>query len=509
MSSANKLIVKNSIYLLSRTVILTAISLYTVREVLHLLGAEGYGLFSLIFGLVTLFAFINGAMTSATQRFISIEIGKKNSKGITESFFASLLIHVTIGLFLLFFLLLLKDFILLNFLNVENFHYEANYIYMFACANIVITFIQSVFIALITSYERMKIFSYISLFEGGLKLLIVYALYLGVGNTLIVYSGLFCFSSLLCLILYLFYSSKLIKSDFDLDKIEIKNIFNFMKDMKGFMGWSLIGNIAWVGKNQGLNILLNLFFGILMNAAYAIAIGLASIINNLLASVSNAIKPQIYKKYASGEYENFYNLITFGTKYYMFILILFIIPITFSMEKILNLWLKDIPNYAIDFSILALVLVLFESYSLLLIAAVQATGKIVANQLMVGGILILNLPISYFFLKNGYDAKVIYHVAIVLTFLALLVKLIILEKVSKYRAIDFVKYVFIPNSIFLFLVSIIFYYIGYLTKNLNIFNWLLFLIFGLCVCLILLYMFFLNSFERGKINSYIFSRVKG
>ena len=509
MSSANKLIVKNSIYLLIRTVILTLISLYTVREVLHLLGVEGYGLFSLIFGLVTLFAFINGAMTSATQRFISAEIGKKSSKGITEVFYASLFIHVGIGSILLFSLIFLKDYILLSFLNVEKFYYEANYIYIYACANILITFIQSVFVALITSHEKMKIFSYISLFEGAIKLIIVYILYLVSGNTVILYSALFAFSSLVCLILYCYFSYNLIKTNLKLGEIEIKNIISFVKDMKGFIGWSLIGNLAWVAKNQGLNILLNVFFGVILNAAYAIAIGLATIINNLLSSVSNAVKPQIYKNYSRGEYENFFKLITYGTKYYMFILIVFIVPVIFSMEKILNLWLKDVPNYSIDFSILALILVLFESYSLLLIAAVQATGKIMLNQLIVGGILILNIPISYLFLKSGYDSKVVYYVAITLTIVALLLKLVILQKVSRYKAIYFIKMVFIPTNLFLLMTSFVFYFIGFLFSNFGIIGWLVSLVFGVLICLILLYVIFLNSFERNKVRLYLFSKIKG
>lgn len=509
MRSNSKLIVKNSIYLLSRTIFLILINLFALKEVLKILGAEAFGLFNLIFGVVALFAFVNGALTSATQRFISFEIGTFNNKGIVNSIFACLFIHCLIATIIMLVLFIVKDYILEEFLSIAGYKKEANYLYYFACINIFISFIQSVFIALITSFEKMKLFSYISIFEAILKLSTVYILYLNLYNSVISYGFLLSLASLIVLFIYILFSYKIIVNNSINFKFEIRTIIPYVSSIRGFIGWSLIGNLAWVCKNQGSNVLLNIYFGVLLNAAYALSLALTSLVNNLLSSVSNAIKPQIFKSYSTGNKENFYSLIINGTKYYIYFLTLITVPLIFFMDIVLALWLNDIPKYAVEFSILTMILVLVESYSVLLITAVQATGKIAINQLVVGGILLMNIPISLCLLEYNNNPYIVFYVAIFLSVIALFLKIIITNKVSGLNISQFVKSVIIPCNLYTLLIGILFYSTRIISEGYDTYMIIMVLIFSYIFAILIFYSLFLSNTEKSALNYRISKYLKG
>ena len=506
MNKTNKIILNNSIFLLLRTLVLTFVSLLTVRELLIALGASDYGLFNLIYGAVGLFSFINGAMLSSTQRYLSYEIGLNNKIGIVNTFWASVLIHVSLGVAILLILIIVKEFFLKN-INLEGSVNKANYLYLFSCLIVFFSFIQSPLIALITSFEKMNFFAYLSLFEGFLKLVGVYALYFFLPRELIMYGFFLLLIAILTFSLYLINSFRILKeNNINVFKSEIK-LNKKIRKMSKFMSWSLIGNLAWVLKNQGSNVLLNVFFGMVVNAAYAISIGLSGMINNLVSSISNAIKPQIFKSYAAGDLDRFYTLISPGTKYYMYLLIFLFTPVILTIDNILSLWMKDVPKYAADFSALSIILIVIESYSILLIAAVQATEKIALNQVLVGGVLLLNIPISYLMLDKGYFPQIIFLVSILISILALIIKLIIVKHLTKYKIHNFMLTVLFPTIFFAILILGLTFIVKEsfgILKGIEIISF--YLLSYMANFLVLFFIFFKKA-DRNKAYNYIFLKL--
>ncbi|ANF82887.1 hypothetical protein A3K93_12270 [Acinetobacter sp. NCu2D-2] len=496
MSSANKLIVKNSIYLLSRTLILTAISLYTVREILNILGVEGYGLFNLIFGFVALFAFVNGAMTSATQRFISIEIGKKNESGVIDTFYCSVFIHAIVGFSIVSVLFTIKGVILNKFLNINGYYDIASVLYNLAVLNIFITLVQSVFVAVITAFENMKFFSFISIVEAVLKLISVYILYLGLGENITVYGYLLLLVSVSCLLMYMYASYKVLKNIRNVN-LRFGRIKIVAKEMKDFMGWNLIGNLASVLKNQGVNVILNIIFGLAFNASYALAISISNVFNQLINSVTNAINPQIYKSYGNGDMSRNFKLISLGSKYCFSIFLLIILPIFLDANLFLGFWLEKVPIYTDVFVTLALLILAIDSLSLTLITGLHATGKIKIYQIVVGMTSMINLPFSYMILKLFGEPYFIYYVSMFLAIFCLILRLIFLRKLIEFDLRNYMKVVLFPSFCFLlFLLVIYFLYSLFILNNSSGLIKLLILFLIEILAILFFYFFVMQNNER-------------
>jgi len=502
MNVKDKVIIKNSLYLLSRTLLLSIISLYTVREVLHVLGAEGYGLFNLIFGVVTLFAFVNGALMASTQRYLGYKLGQKDIVGLKDVFFTSCMIHFILACTLGIVLFIFKDIIINKVLSVGLFKKEAEFLYLLAITNVFITVMQSPFSAIITIYEKMKVFAYLAILEGTSKLLVVYALYIVDYNKIILYGVLLVTVSLMILMLHIIYSYRSFPQVCSIKNTKDIQLKLHLKDMLGFMGWSLIGNLAYVAKKQGVNVILNMFFGIVVNAAYALSMTITTLVSNLVSSVSNAIKPQLFKSYAEKNMSNFYSLLSNGTKYYIYALIIILLPLMLCLNELLHFWLVDVPVYAVLFCKLALLIVFIEAYSTLLIVAVQATGNIRNNQIILGSLLLLNLPIGFAFLHFGYAAYSVFYVSLVLSLVILMVRLFIVQALTGYKVSFFIRDVLIPTLKCVFVAGLAAFFYRYL-----IYSWSVsfFTVFSL-MCLIgitsllCIYLVGLNSIEKEKIR---------
>ena len=507
MSSKDKKIAKNSIYLLSRTLLLTVISLYTMREILHVLGVEDYGLFNLIYGIVALFTFANGALTASTQRFLSYKIGENDNQGVKNVFYSSVEIHLLLASIIILISFLFKDYILNELLNIKNMQYEANIIYNLALFSVFISIFQSPFTALITSYEKMEIFAYISLLEAGAKLCVVYLLYVFSGEKIILYSSYLLIISVFIFIIYSFFCIKKIPNIFkEINKVDMRK---YRKEILNFMGWSLIGNLAWISRIQGVNVILNIFYGVSVNAVYAISINVSNVINSFFLSVSNAIKPQIFKSYAQGDINRFHKLISKGTKYNLIGLLIFVIPLIILINETLFFWLKEVPSNAAIFIELSLVILFFEISSSFLITGIQATGKISLYQFILGGLILLNLPIIYVLLYWGASVESSFYVLIFISAISLIARLIFIYKYTGYNLKLYFNEVVVP-IVFSILIIYCFDYILYnslmkyyyieFTEFLNLF----FMAFILIVVNILISLIFaLDKAEKNIVFSYI------
>lgn len=503
MDPRNKRIVKNSIFLLIRILFLALVGLYTVREVLAALGVEGFGLYNVIFGLVIMFTFINGALTSATQRYLSYEIGAKNIKNIKNIFLASFFIHVVIGILVIIIIFLLKNVFINNVLNVDEYVYEANFIYYLATISIFFSILQVPFSALITSYEKMDAFAHISIFEGMAKLIVVYLLYVIDFNKIISYAGYLTVISFLVLALHILYCLKKFKDLWQEGGVDILNIKTIIPEILSFVGWSLIGNLAAVFRNQGVNTVLNIFYGVILNAAFAIAMTVTNLLNSVLSSVSNAIKPQIFKSYAEKDYSRFFSLVNNGTRYYVYIISLLLFPLYFLLYFLLEVWLKNVPEYTLIFCQLSLVVVLIESYSVLIMSAIQATGKIKLNQIVLGSILLLNVPISYLFLYSDFEPYWVFYISILLSLVVFVIRLFIFKFLTDFKILYFFKYVFIPTFLNASIAYLLGYYLFDFLDTHDNFIYMILKASLYLVIMIMLMMLFLNTKERAIIFKYI------
>ncbi|MDM1719800.1 hypothetical protein [Acinetobacter towneri] len=445
--SKNTTILRNASYLVFRTLLVSLIGLFTVREVLRLLGVEEYGLFNLVFGIAALFAFINGAMVSSTQRYLSYYIGKKNNKLFEDAWSSSLFLHLLIAVTVSVVLLSIRDLMLNRVLSIDlNYMKSANFIFYFAIISIFISIFQAPFNALILAKEKMSFYAGLSLYDAISKLGIVFCLYFMQESLLEKYTILYVSSSLVVFVIYILYCYK----KFD-KKIQLKvSNVPLLKEMFFYSSWNISGNFAAISKIQGINILLNIFFGVIVNSAYAITNTVIGVVSGLINSITTAINPQIYKSYAEEDYKRNSLLINIGSKFSFFFCLLIVLPILFNTQYLLELWLHEIPDYLIDFVQLALVIMLIDCLSGTLMTGIQATGKIKIYQIVVSISVFMNLPLSYLTLQFIPKPSVIYWIALLMAFVSLGLRLYFLKRLAKFSIIVYMNSVLVKIALVLF-----------------------------------------------------------
>ena len=432
----NKRIAKNTAMLYFRMMITMAVSLYTSRIVLITLGVEDFGIYNVVGGFVTMFGFLNSAMASATQRFLSFEIGRNDWKQLQNVFSMSINIHFIIA----FVILLFAETIGVWFLNTQltippERMVAARWVYQFSILALMVNMVSVPYNAIIIAHERMNVFAWVSIAEVSLKLLIVFMLQWFGFDKLKLYAVLMFAVSLIIRLIYGIYCNQKFKES-KFYYYWNKPLFN---TLTSYAVWNLWGNIAFVIMGQGVNILLNIFFGPLVNAARGIAFQINSAVNSFVHNFQMAMNPQIIKSFASDDLKYMHQLIYQGSKFSFFLLFTLSLPIFLEVEIILRLWLKIVPEYTIIFTRLMIINVLIDCISGPLMTAAQATGKIRVYQGVVGGLLILNLPVSYLFLRLGFGPEITLLVSIGISLFALLTRLKIISPLIKMKIADYLK----------------------------------------------------------------------
>lgn len=432
---------KNTLFLYARMLFSMAVSLYTSRVVLNALGVSDYGIYNVVGGVLALFGFFNSSMSVASQRFLSFDLGTKNQAQLNKTFNVTLNIHI--GIALLVFIVaetaglwLVKDQLDLPADRME----AALFVYHFSIVSSMISITQTPFSALIIAHERMNIFAVVSIAEASLKLVAVYLLQLSPFDKLKTYSVLLLLITLFISTVYKLYCvKKLDESKFRLvlDKTLHRRILSFS-------GWNLFGNIAGVAKGQGTNVLLNIFFGTILNAAYGIMMQVQNAVNLFVNNFQMAVNPLITKSYATGDLVGMKKLVFHSAKICYFVVFMLICPIIYSVDFILGWWLNQSVPYAAGFTTLTLINLLIESISRPLITAAMATGNIKLYQIVLGSILFLNLPLSYLAFKWFSLPTLFLHIAIALSLVILGLRLLFLVKLIHLDLLKFAKQVFIP-----------------------------------------------------------------
>ncbi len=439
-SENNKRIAKNTAMLYLRMLFTMLVSLYTSRVVLNTLGVDDFGIYNVVGGVVTMFSFLNSAMSSGTQRFLSFELGKKDYEQLKRIFSMSINIHASIAIIIF----ILAETIGLWFLNTQltipdERMVAANWVYQFSILAFIVTIMSVPYNAAIISHERMSIFAYVSILEVTLKLVIVFILQWFGFDKLKLYAILVFLVSLIIRIIYGIYC----KHNFKECNYYIFWDSKLYSTLMSYAGWNLWGNFASVTMNQGINILLNIFFGPVVNAARGIAYQVNGAVNSFVTNFQMAINPQIVKSYAANDKEYMHKLIYRGAKYSYYLLFLLSLPVLIETESILKWWLKIVPEYSVIFCRLVLINALIDCISGTLMTSAQASGKIKLYQSVVGGLLLCILPLSYLLLKLGYPAETTIYVNICISIVAIVFRLIIISPLVSLKKSMFFKEVII------------------------------------------------------------------
>ena len=454
-SQNNKRIAKNTAMLYFRMLLTMAVSLYTSRIVLNTLGVEDFGIYNVVGGFVSMLGFLNSAMASATQRFLAFEIGRNDKIQLRNVFSMSVNIHVLIA-FLIF---IIAETVGLWFVNTQltippERMVAARWVYQFSILTLMVNMLSVPYNAMIIAHERMNVFAWVSIVEVSLKLFIVFMLVWFGFDKLKFYAVLTFGVALFIRFIYGMYCNRKFKESrfqFYWDKPLFKTLISYAS-------WNLWGNAAGIIMGQCVNILLNIFFGPVVNAARGIAYQVRSAVNQFVHNFQMAMNPQIIKSFASDDLKYMHQLIFQGAKYSFFLLFTLSLPIILEAEVILKLWLKTVPDYTVVFTQLVLINILIDSISGPLMTAAQASGKIKLYQGVVGGLLILNLPISYLFLKLGYSPEITLYVSIGISIIALYTRLKIISPLVKLSVLSYLKEVvfrILPVALIAMIIPII------------------------------------------------------
>lgn len=443
-SSSNKRIAKNTMMLYLRQVLILLVSLYTVRVVLNALGVQDYGVYSVVGGIVSLFSFLSGTMSSATQRFFSFSLGQNDYLKLRHIFSVNSIIYLGIAVITLVLLETIGLWFIKEQLNVPVDRYDsAIFIYHFSVFTFIATIAKTPFVAMIIAHEDMRIYAYVSIVEAIMKLVVAYLLVYLPWDKLEIYGILLFAVAVINAVLY---------GGISLWKYEECQFRKFYWDKKvfleiiGFTGWTLFGQLTTVFRNHGVTILLNQAFNPIIVAAKAIATNITSQINIFSNNFNVGLYPPIIKAYAAKEKKYMFSLIFNGSKITFFLMWIFALPFFVEMETILQIWLKEPPAYAVLFTRLALMEVLINSVSLPIATAARAPGKMKIYELTLGSIQIGIFIVSWIVLKLGGAAYSVFIVAIAANLLMFLVRLLIVSKLIQLPVKFFFKKTVLPLS---------------------------------------------------------------
>lgn len=414
--STNTRIARNTLLLYFRMFLLIIVQLYTVPIILRALGASDYGLYYAVGGIAAMFSFIGGSLSSGSQRFLAYALGKRDIKLLKRTFDTTVSTYIVFAI-ISFFVLEIGGIWFLNYqMNIPADRLiAANWCYQFSIFAFVVNLMVIPYMATVIVHERMSLFAYLSILECVLKLSVAIALQYILKDKLIVYAILiFVIAGLVQAVYWLYCRFQF---------AECKN-YSFSwssktgKELYIYSGWNAVGSLAIISRQHGLNVLINLFFGTILNAAHSIAQQIYGVLTQFVNNLYVATRPQITKFYATGDTVEMWNLVFRSARLAFYLLMLISIPLIIEMNTILKLWLGEVPQYTVEISILMIISMLIETQVNQIIAAFQAANRIKRYQLYSSTILLCNIPVTYWLLRILGDVPLLpYFVSILLSVL--------------------------------------------------------------------------------------------
>ena len=437
-SANNKRIAKNTLMLYIRMALLMLVTLYTSRVILKALGVEDYGIYCVVGGFITMFAIISNSLSEAISRFITFELGKGNVSKLNDVFCTSVIIQIVIALIVF----VLSETLGVWFLNTqldipENRLYAANWVFQFSIITFVVNLISVPYNATIIAHEHMSAYAYMSIIDAVLRLLIAFLIVTAPIDRLIFYALLMCLASVLMRFIYGLYCKK------HFAECGFRWIFRkpLLKEIFSFAGWNFIGAGSGILRDYGVDVLLNIFCGPLVNAARGISMQVFSAVRVFFSSFTTALNPQITKSFAEGNKEYSFKLVFQGAKLTYLLLYIVSLPIILEAPTILQFWLGVVPEYSVVFVQLVLIYGLTEAISYTMITLMLATGNIRNYQIIVGGCQLLNFPLSYILLKLGVSPEYTFVVSILIALSSLFFRLFMLKRMVDLPVVAFLTHV--------------------------------------------------------------------
>lgn len=491
-ADSNKRIAKNTLFLYIRMIIMMLVNLYTARLILQALGVQDFGIYNVVAGIIVLFTFINGSLSVASQRFLNFSLGKGNVNEVGRVFSMSLTAHMVIALLVFLFSETIGLIILRNMNFPIDRYYAVEWTYQYAVLTCLVKIVRVPYNASIIAYEKMSFYAWISIIEAFLNLLIVFVLILFKGDKLIVYSCLLLMLTFIINLIYLIYC----KLNFSTCKYRFFWDTKLMKKFLSFMGWSLAGSIANVGAQQGLNMIINIFCGVYVNAAVGISNQVMSAVGNFLSNFQTAFNPQLVKSYASNDEHYFMTLIFKSSKFSYYLMLIISLPVLINCDFFLKVWLGTVPIYAVEFSQLMIVFLLFDAISGPLWISVQATGKIKHYQLLMAFLILLNLPLTYIVLRLGLSPVYVFVGRVSINIITLLARIIYLRKLINLPIYRFIKDVLLV----LLIVTVISLPLPIFLDSLVTTNWINVICISFCSIIISSTTIYYIGLTRGEKN---------
>lgn len=444
VSENNRRIARNTVLLYIRTLFSQLLALYTSRKILEVLGVEDFGIYNVVGSVVGMLTFLNGSMSVATQRFLAIELGRGDLKSYNRVFSMACLIHIALALLIVIAAETVGLWFLNTHLNIpDDRMVAANWVYQFSILSIAVGIIQTPYMASLTAHEHMNVYAYVGMGTSILGLLIVFLLPIIDNDHLTVYALLILIIQLLAACVYRVYAIR----QFSECRFHCYWKVDLFRSMLGFTGWNLFGTIAWMLKDQGINMLMNIFGGPVVNAARGISYQVLSAVQNLVTGFNTAVNPQLTKNFASGNNENFFKLMMTSSKISFFLLMLIALPVMLEIVYLLNLWLVEVPTYTIIFTRLILIEALLSVYSGPMVTSLMATGEIKWYQIVVGSAMLLNVPLAYLFLHLGYSILTPLIVSIGVTVLSSVLRLWFCKHQLGLSIFKYVNNVILPTFV--------------------------------------------------------------
>lgn len=478
------------------------ISFYSSRIVLNALGVENYGIYNVAGGIVGMLAFINSSMTLATNRYLSYAIGKQDKELLQRTFNTSLIIHFIIALAILVLSETLGLWYFDKYLNIpEASRVLAMWVYQISVLASMMAIINVPYVALVTAHEDMGVYAYLSLAEGVMKLGVAFLLTVAVFSNIKWYA---IFNFCISIFIFLFWRFLDAKK---YPYCRYRNEFDrpLFKEMFGFVSWQMVGSISWVLRNQGANLVLNYFFGPVLNTARSLSIQVNGGVTALVSNFQTASNPQIVKHFSQNNLDSMQKLLFRSSKMSFILIFVFAFPVIWEVEPILKFWLHNIPPFAIIFVRLALIATIVDSLSGMLSQSALATGNIKRYTKIVTVIMLSYIAWVYLFFKLGYSPQTMIYVEIGCYIGVFIARLLVCRELYGLHAGAYLKEVTLREMMIVVTsLGIIFTLSQYLHLNFGMIGNLIFYFF---ICVIIAWVLGLSSNEREWVKSLISSRV--
>lgn len=506
-SSKNKQILRNTMFMYSRMIIMLIISLFTARIVYNTLGIENYGTYNVVAGIIVFFTFLNNGLNTATKRYVTSEIATGTEKSISHVFNTCIIAHFIIALIVFILAEAIGVYAVNEILNIPpDKFYAANWVYQLSVITAVLGIIQSPFGAVILAYEKMDIYAYFTIADVIFKLIIVYLVQAISGDKLIVYSLLIFGVSIINMAIYRIYTYKTIPvcrlKNFRLDKPLLKEIF-------GFTSWSLAGQAAVVGTNQGVSVLINIYNSVVINAAMGISNTITNTVQGFINNFQIAFNPQIIKSYVTKDYKYLETLMIRAAKVSSFLVIIFLVPLIFEVSNVLTLWLGDsYPQYTEKFCILVLFANYIEAMSAPLWMMIYAQSNIKGYQILISSIYSLNFWGSWIVLYFGANPYYVIIVRIIIYSVLLIIRLYYVKILfPQFNKLKWFSNVVIKGFIIIIISLIPTYYSSYYIHINLFFNILFTTLVSLLITTPLIYGIGLDKQEKSYIKCLITKKI--